>query len=410
MGFMQRLAHVWNVFRNGSPNKYVDYGPGYTMLPSRQRMYWTSQMSMVASIYNRIAVDVAGIGLQHVRKDEDGKYAATIDSGLQYCLNTEANIDQSGKAFLIDLVVSLLSEGVIAIVPTDFDLDPSRTDSYDVRTLRVARVVNWYPEHVRLRVYNEKIAMQQEIVLPKRLVAVVENPFFVTMNEPNSTLQRLVRKLAILDVVDEHVGSGKLDLIIQLPYQVKSQARQDQANLRRKQIEEQLTSSKYGIAYTDGTEKITQLNRAVENDVFSQVKYLENKLYSELGVSQAVFDGTAEEAAMLNYQNNTLVPVLDAISDAVRRRFITKTARTRGQDVMYIRDPFKLVPTSQIAEIADKFTRNEIMSSNEFRAIVGLKPSNDPNADVLRNKNLNPVSTEPGVPSEPQEEGAHGEA
>lgn len=410
MGFMQRLAHAWNVFRNGSPNKYVDYGPGYTMLPSRQRMYWTSEMSMVASIYNRIAVDVAGIGLQHVRKDEDGKYVETIYSGLQYCLNTEANIDQSGKAFLIDLVVSLLSEGVIAIVPTDFDLDPSRTDSYDVRTLRVARVVNWYPEHVRVRVYNEKIAMQQEIVLPKRLVAVVENPFFVTMNEPNSTLQRLVRKLAILDVVDEHVGAGKLDLIIQLPYQVKSQARQDQANLRRKQIEEQLTSSKYGIAYTDGTEKITQLNRAVENDVFSQVKYLENKLYSELGVSQAVFDGTAEEAVMLNYQNNTLVPVLDAIADAIRRRFITKTARTRGQDVMYIRDPFKLVPTSQIAEIADKFTRNEIMSSNEFRAIVGLKPSNDPNADVLRNKNLNPVSTEPEVPSEPQEEGAHGEA
>lgn len=410
MGFMQRLAHAWNVFRNGSPNKYVDYGPGYTMLPSRQRMYWTSQMSMVASIYNRIAVDVAGIGLQHVRKDEDGKYAETIYSGLQYCLNTEANIDQSGKAFLIDLVVSLLSEGVIAIVPTDFDLDPSRTDSYDVRTLRVARVVNWYPEHVRVRVYNEKIAMQQEIVLPKRLVAVVENPFFVTMNEPNSTLQRLIRKLSILDIVDEQVGAGKLDLIIQLPYQVKSQARQDQANLRRKQIEEQLTSSKYGIAYTDGTEKITQLNRAVENDVFSQVKYLENKLYSELGVSQAVFDGTAEEAAMLNYQNNTLVPVLDAIADAIRRRFITKTARTRGQDVMYIRDPFKLVPTSQIAEIADKFTRNEIMSSNEFRAIVGLKPSNDPNADVLRNKNLNPVSTEPEVPSEPQEEGAHGEA
>lgn len=410
MGFMQRLAHAWNVFRNGSPNKYIDYGPGYTMLPSRQRMYWTSQMSMVASIYNRIAVDVASIGLQHVRKDEDGKYAETIDSGLQYCLNTEANIDQSGKAFLIDLVVSLLSEGVIAIVPTDFDLDPSRTDSYDVRTFRVARVVNWYPEHVRVRVYNEKIAMQQEIVLPKRLVAVVENPFFVTMNEPNSTLQRLVRKLAILDVVDEQVGAGKLDLIIQLPYQVKSQARQDQANLRRKQIEEQLTSSKYGIAYTDGTEKITQLNRAVENDVFSQVKYLENKLYSELGVSQAVFDGTAEEAAMLNYQNNTLIPILDAIADAIRRRFITKTARTRGQDVMYIRDPFKLVPTSQIAEIADKFTRNEIMSSNEFRAIVGLKPSNDPNADVLRNKNLNPVSTEPEVPSEPQEEGAHGEA
>lgn len=410
MSFMQRLAHAWNVFRNGSPNKYVDYGPGYTILPSRQRMYWTSQMSMVASIYNRIAVDVAGIGLQHVRKDEDGKYAETIHSGLQYCLNTEANIDQSGKAFLIDLVVSLLSEGVIAIVPTDFDLNPSRTDSYDVRTLRVARVVNWYPEHVRVRVYNEKIAMQQEIVLPKRLVAVVENPFFVTMNEPNSTLQRLVRKLSILDVVDEHIGAGKLDLIIQLPYQVKSQARQDQANLRRKQIEEQLTSSKYGIAYTDGTEKITQLNRAVENDVFSQVKYLENKLYSELGVSQAVFDGTAEEAAMLNYQNNTLVPVLDAIADAIRRRFITKTARTRGQDVMYIRDPFKLVPTSQIAEIADKFTRNEIMSSNEFRAIVGLKPSNDPNADVLRNKNLNPVSTEPEVSSEPQEEGAHGEA
>lgn len=410
MGFVQRLAHAWNVFLNGSPNKYVDYGPGYATLPSRQRMYWTSQMSMVASIYNRIAVDVAGIGLQHVRKDEDGKYAETICSGLQYCLNTEANIDQSGKAFLIDLVVSLLSEGVVAIVPTDFDLDPLRTDSYDVRTLRVGRVVNWYPEHVRVRVYNEKIAMQQEIVLPKRLVAVVENPFFVTMNEPNSTLQRLVRKLAILDVVDEHVGAGKLDLIIQLPYQVKSQARQDQANLRRKQIEEQLTSSKYGIAYTDGTEKITQLNRAVENDVFAQVKYLENKLYSELGVSQAVFDGTAEEAAMLNYQNNTLVPVLDAIADAIRRRFITKTARTRGQDVMYIRDPFKLVPTSQIAEIADKFTRNEIMSSNEFRAIVGLKPSNDPNADVLRNKNLNPVSTEPEVPSEPQEEGAHGEA
>jgi hypothetical protein len=365
---------------------------------------------MVASIYNRIAVDVAGVGLQHVRKDEDGKYVETIYSGLQYCLNTEANIDQSGKAFLIDLVVSLLDEGVIAIVPTDFDLDPSRTDSYDVRTLRVARVVNWYPEHVRVRVYNEKIAMQQEIVLPKRLVAVVENPFFTTMNEPNSTLQRLIRKLAILDVVDEQTGSGKLDLIIQLPYQVKSQARQDQANLRRKQIEEQLTGSKYGIAYTDGTEKITQLNRAVENDIFSQVKYLEEKLYSELGVSKTVFDGTAEEAAMLNYQNNTLVPILDAIADAIRRRFITKTARTRGQDVMYIRDPFKLVPTSQIAEIADKFTRNEIMSSNEFRAIVGLKPSNDPNADVLRNKNLNPVSTGPEVPSEPQEEGAYREA
>ena len=410
MGFMQRLSHAWNVFRNGSPNKYVNYGPGYTMLPSRQRRYRTSQMSLVASIYNRIAVDVAGIGLQHVRKDDDGKYLGSVDSGLQYCLNTEANIDQSGKAFLIDLVVSLLDEGVIAIVPTDFDLDPRRTDSYDVRTLRVARVINWYPEHVRVRVYNEKVAMQQEIVLPKRLVAVVENPFFTTMNEPNSTLRRLLRKLAILDVVDEQTGSGKLDLIIQLPYQVKSQARQDQANLRRKQIEEQLTGSKYGIAYTDGTEKITQLNRAVENDIFSQVKYLEDKLYSELGVSKTVFDGTADEAAVLNYQNNTLVPVLDAIADAIRRRFITKTARTRGQDIMYVRNPFKLVPTSQIADIADKFTRNEIMSSNEFRAIVGLKPSNDPNADVLRNKNLNPVSTGPEVPSEPQEEGAYREA
>ena len=410
MGFMQRLSHAWNVFRNGSLNKYVNYGPGYTMLPSRQRRYRTSELSLVASIYNRIAVDVAGIGLQHVRKDDDGKYLGYVDSGLQYCLNTEANIDQSGKAFLIDLVVSLLDEGVIAIVPTDFDLDPRQTDSYDVRTLRVARVVNWYPEHVRVRVYNEKVAMQQEIVLPKRLVAVVENPFFTTMNEPNSTLQRLLRKLAILDVVDEQTGSGKLDLIIQLPYQVKSQARQDQANLRRKQIEEQLTGSKYGIAYTDGTEKITQLNRAVENDIFSQVKYLEDKLYSELGVSKTVFDGTADEAAVLNYQNNTLVPVLDAIADAIRRRFITKTARTRGQDIMYIRNPFKLVPTSQIADIADKFTRNEIMSSNEFRAIVGLKPSNDPNADVLRNKNLNPVSTGPEVPSEPQEEGAYREA
>lgn len=364
-------------------------------------------MSLVSSIYNRIAVDVAEIGLTHVKVDDEGKFESVVRDNLNERLTLDANIDQTGKSFMIDAVISLLDEGVIAIVPTEYDLDPTNTNSYDILSMRVGKIVQWYPEHVRVQVYDQRVAHQREVVLPKRLVAIVENPFFTTMNEKNSTLQRLIRKMAILDVIDDQTGSGKLDLIIQLPYVVKSEARMKQANARRQQIEDQLAGSKYGIAYTDGTEKITQLNRAVENDVFTQVKYLEEKLYSELGVSKAVFDGTADEAAMLNYQNSTLVPILDALAEGIKRKFLTKTARTQGHDVVYIRNPFKLVPVSQIAEIADKFTRNEIMSSNEFRSIVGLRPSKDPSADELRNKNLNRQAEEapPQLPTESEERG-----
>lgn len=388
---VDRLRHAWNAFRSNDrfvPN--VDYGGiSYTYRPDRPRLSRGNERSIVTSVLNRISMDAAAIDIKHVRVDEEGRYKEDIKSGLNECLTISANIDQTGRAFRQDMFLSLLDEGHIAIVPVDTDVSPVESSSYDILSMRVGKVTEWYPQSVRVRVYNERVGQQEEIVLPKASVAIVENPMYAIMNEPNSTLQRLIRKLNMLDVVDEQTSSGKLDMIIQLPYVIKTEARAQQAEIRRKAIEDQLTGSKYGIAYIDGTEHITQLNRAVDNNLMTQVEYLTSMLYSQLGMSTSVLDGTADESVMNNYYNRTVEPVVAAVCDGMKRTFLTKTARTQGQSIMYFRDPFKLMPVSNVAEIADKFTRNEIMSSNEIRQIIGKKPSSDPAADELRNKNLN---------------------
>jgi hypothetical protein len=351
-------------------------------------------------------MDVAAIDIMHCRLDENNRFIEKIDSGLNNCLNLEANVDQSGRAFIQDAVMSMLDEGVVALVPVDTDLNPASTDSYDILTMRTGKILEWYPAHVKVRLYNDRTGEKEDLMLAKRDVAIIENPLFAIVNEPNSTMQRLMRKLSLLDVTDEQTASGKLDLIIQLPYVVKSEARREQANQRRKDIEQQLAEGKYGIAYTDGTEKITQLNRSVENNLMKQVEYLTNMVYSQIGITQSVLDGTADEKTMLNYNNRTVEPIVSAIVDELKRKFLTKTARTQLQSISFFRDPFKLVPVNDIAEIADKFTRNEIMTSNEIRQIVGMKPSNDPKADQLINSNISQAK-EDNVPSEGNEE--HGE-
>jgi len=359
-------------------------------------MHVTNERSVIISVYNRIAIDVSAVNIQHVRLDENGRFVETITSGLNDVLTSEANIDQSNRAFIQDIVMSMFDEGVVAVVPVDTTIDPKISGSFDIQTMRTARIISWFPKHVRVRLYNENKGIQEELTLPKSQVAIIENPLYSVMNEPNSTLKRLLKKLSILDAIDEQSGSGKLDLIIQLPYVIKTPARREQAEIRRKDIEIQLSGSKYGIAYTDGTERVTQLNRPAENNLMQQIEYLTKMLYSQLGLTESVFDGTADEKTMLNYNNRTVVPILSAIISEFKRKFLTKTARTQRQSIEYFRDAFSLVPVTELANIADKFTRNEILSSNEVRAVIGYKPSKDPAADELRNKNLNKAAN-PGA-------------
>lgn len=400
-GFLDRLRHGWNAFKERNPSEpyFEKFGTGYSTRPDRLKLTIGNERSIISSIYNRIGIDVAAIKIHHVRLDENERFLEKIDSGLNRCLSFEANIDQSGRAFIQDVVLSMFDEGAVAIIPVDATLNPSVSGSYDIQTMRVGQILEWYPEHVRVRVYNDKTGQKEEITISKRIAAIVENPLYTVMNEPNSTLKRLINKLNLLDAIDTQSGSGKLDLIIQLPYVIKTPARKEQAEARRKDIENQLAGSKYGIAYTDGTEKITQLNRPTENNLMSQIEYLTSMLYGQLGLTEAIFDGTADEKALLNYYNRTVEPIVSAIVDSACRTFLTKTARSQRQTIGYFRNPFTLVPANDLANIADKFTRNEILTSNEIRAIIGYKPDKDAKSDELRNKNLNAPDTE--VPPEP---------
>ena len=387
--FGSRLKHAFNAFMNRDPTYGKEsIGPGYSMRPDRSRLTGGNERSIVTSIYNRIAIDVAAININHCRVDENQRLVENIDSTLNTCLNLEANIDQTGRAFMQDVVMSLLDEGCVAIVPVETSIDPAVSSSYDIWSMRTGKILEWKPKHIRVRVYNEQSGQREDIVVPKKNVAIIENPLYAVMNEPNSTMQRLIRKLNLLDAVDEQSGSGKLDMIIQLPYVIKTEARRKQADKRIKDIEDQLKGP-YGIAYTDGTEKIVQLNRPIENNLMKQIEYLTNMLYSQLGITQTVLDGTADEQTMLNYYSRTIEPIISAIVDEMKRKFLTKTARTQMQTIKFFRDPFRLVPVGNIAEIADKFTRNEILTSNEIRQIIGMKPSDDPKADQLINSNLN---------------------
>lgn len=392
----KRIKNAWNVFTSRDPTEqpvFHDYGISYGYRPDRIRLTRGNERSIVNAVYNRIAIDVASIDVKHVKTDENDVFIEEIDSFLNDVLQTEANIDQTGRNLMIDAVISLLDEGVIAIVPVDIDED-EETDSFDVLSLRVAKIIQWYPEHVKVRVYNEKTGYKQDIVINKRSVCIVENPFYSVMNEPNSTLQRLIRKLNLLDAIDEQTGSGKLDIIIQLPYVIKTEARKKQAEDRRKDIEAQLAGSKYGIAYTDGTERITQLNRPAENNLLTQIEYLTSMLYSQLGITEEVLNGTADEKTMLNYYNRTIEPIMSAIIDEMKRKLLTWNARKEGQSIKFFRNPFKLVPVTEMAEIADKFGRNEILTPNEIRGIVGFKPSDDPQANELRNRNISQSNEE----------------
>ena len=390
MKFTDRIKHSWNAFLNRDPTyNYRDLGgPSYGYRPDRMRFTRGNERSIVTSVYNRIALDAASIDIMHVQLDKDGRFESIRESALNECLTRNANIDQTGRAFIQDVVMSMLDEGCVAIVPVDTTFNPDITNSYEINTMRTAKIVEWYPAHVKVNLYNDRTGRKEDLILPKKTVAIIENPLYAVINEPNSTMQRLIRKLNLLDVIDEQSGSGKLDLIIQLPYVIKTDARRQQAEQRRKDIEMQLSGSKYGIAYTDGTERITQLNRSVDNNLMKQIEYLTSMLYSQLGITQAILDGSADDKTMLNYYNRTIEPIVSSIVDEIQRKFLTKTAITQKQAILYFRDPFRLVPVNEIAEIADKFTRNEIMTSNEIRQIVGMKPSKDPNADELRNKNL----------------------
>lgn len=383
-----RLAHAWNAFTSRDPTQYIITGPGYSSRPDRPRLSRGNEKSIATSIFNRIALDVSSVNIKHCRLDKNGRYVEDIDSGLNNCLNLEANKDQTGRAFIQDVVLSMLDEGCVALVPVETTIDPKSSNSYQIDSMRTGKITEWYPDMVRVRLYNDRTGEKEEILLPKNQVAIIENPLYAVVNEYNSTMQRLIRKLSLLDVTDEQTASGKLDLIIQLPYVIKTEARREQVERRRKDIINQLSGSQYGIAYTDGTEKITQLNRSLENNLLKQVEYLTNMVYSQLGITQSVLDGTADEKTMLNYMNRTVEPIISAIVDELKRKFLTKTARSQLQSIVYFRDPFRLVPVNDIAEIADKFTRNEIMTSNEIRQIVGMQPSKDPKADKLVNSNI----------------------
>jgi len=393
--FLDRLRNAWNVFRYGDRIvKSQELGPGSGSRQDRWFYFFGAERTIISSIFTRIGIDVAAVPIRHVRTDANNNFKEVVQSGLNNCLTLEANIDQSGRDFIQDVVMSLCDEGAVAIVPVDTTLNPNVSGSYDIITMRTGKITQWFPEHVEVDLYNQAIGQKQRITLSKRMVAIVSNPLYDVMNGPNSTLKRLTTKLNLLDVIDNQSGSGKLDLIVQLPYVIKTAARQAQADLRKADIETQLQDSKYGIAYIDGTERITQLNRPAENNLMAQIEYLTRMLYSQLGLTEEVFNGTADEAAMINYYNRTVEPILGAITDSMKRVFLTKTARSQHQSIMAIRDPFRLAPVSQIADIADKFTRNEIMSSNEIRSVVGLQPSEDPKADELRNKNINQPDAE----------------
>lgn len=410
MSLWDRLQHGWNAFLNNrDPTRYSSYGTSYTYRPDRPRLTRGNERSIITAAFNRIALDVADLDFEHVRLDEEGRYIETIESGLNTCLNLEANLDQTGLDFKQDIVLSMLDEGVVAVVPVETNLDPTISGGFDITNMRTGKILEWFPDKVRVRVYNERTGEKEDILLPKKSVGIVPNPLYAVCNEPNSTMQRLIRKLNLLDAIDEQSGSGKLDLIIQLPYVIKSEARRQQAEDRRAAIEQQLAGSKYGIAYTDGTERITQLNRPVENNLMKQIEYLTSMLYSQLGITQGILDGTADEQTMTNYHSRTIVPIATAIVSEMKRKFLTKTARTQRQSIMYFRDQFKLVPVMKLADIADTLTRNEIMSKNEFRQVLGFKPSKDPKADQLINSNIsqshhNQTPTTP-VPKETTKEG-----
>lgn len=397
MSFGSRLKHAWDAFTNKDPTSYYrNLGASYSYRPDRPRLTRGNERSIITSVFNRIALDAAAINIKHCKLDENGRLISIMNSKLNNCLNVEANVDQTGRAFIQDVVMSMLDEGCVAIVPTDTNLDPKITESYDILSLRTGKILDWYPAHVKVRVYNEATGRKEDIILPKKCVGIVENPLYAVINEPNSTMQRLIRKLNLLDAIDEQSGAGKLDLIIQLPYTIKSDARRKQAEDRRKDIEMQLAGSKYGIAYTDATERVTQLNRSVDNNLMKQIEYLTSMVYSQLGITQTILDGTADEKTMLNYYNRSIEPIISAIVDEMKRKFLSKTARSQLQSIEFFRDPFKLVPVNEIAEIADKFTRNEIMTSNEIRQVIGMRPSDDPKADKLVNSNI----------SQPTEDGA----
>ncbi len=387
-----RLQHGWNAFKNKDPTNYPnsrDFGYASSTRQDRVHLHVTNERSIIISVYNRIALDVSSVLIQHVKLDQNGRFESVVNDDLNHCLTVEANIDQTSRSFIQDIVMSMFDEGAVAVVPVDTTINPRLSNAYDIQTMRTGRIVGWYPQHVRVKLYNDNTGVHQELVFPKSMVAIIENPLFSVMNEPNSTLKRLIKKLAILDAIDEQSGAGKLDIIIQLPYVIKSEEKRKQAEQRRKDIELQLSGTKYGIAYTDGTERITQLNRPAENNLMAQIQYLTSMLYSQLGLTEDVFTGKANEETMLNYDNRTIEPIVSAIVDEFKRKFLTKTARTQNHSIMFFRDTFKLVPAKDMAEIADKYTRNEILSSNEVRAIVGYKPSSDPKAEELRNKNLN---------------------
>ncbi|MEJ8753852.1 phage portal protein [Coprococcus sp. HCN-4056] len=388
MGVTDRFQRAWNAFRNKEPTYPYGYGSGYGRRPDRLILTGGNDRSIINSIFNRIAVDASSVGIKHCKNDKNGRYEEDVDSGLNNCLNLEANIDQTGRAFLQDLVMSMLDEGCVGAIPIDTDEDPLITDSYIIGSMRTCKILEWYPRHVKVRVYNDQTGKREDVVVPKRIIAIIENPLYTIVNEPNSQVQRLAKKLRLLDVTDEKTASGKLDIIVQLPYQARSLLKKEQAETRRKDIEDQLVGSKYGVAYIDATEKIIQLNRPVENNLMNQVEYLTNQVFAQIGITQSILDGTADEKTMLNYMNRTIEPIVSAIVDEFKRKFLTKTARTQGQTIQMFKDPFRLVPVNNIADIADKFTRNEIMTSNEMRQVIGMKPSKDPKADELRNSNI----------------------
>ena len=401
MGLTDRLQHAWNAFFNKDPTDFrpLTYGTyASSMKPDRVRVYGNVERTIVTAVYNRIAMDVSATRIEHVRLDEDGRYLETLNTNLNNCLTLEANKDQTARSFFIDVVMSMFDEGCVAIVPVDTDVNPITSASYDIGSWRTGKILTWYPDYVRLSVYNDRKGIREEVLVPKQMVAIIENPFYSIMNEPNSVLKRLIRKLALLDSIDEQSGSGKLDIIIQLPYTIKTEQRRVQAENRRKDIEMQLAGSKYGIAYIDGTEHVTQLNRPAENNLMGQIEYLTSMLYSQLGITTEILNGTADEKTMLNYYNRTIEPIVSAIVDEIKRKFLTKAARAKRQSIFFYRDTFKLVPANEMAEIADKFTRNEILTSNEVRQLIGFKPSDDPKADELRNKNLNASKQETEAP------------
>ena len=401
--FTARLKQAWNAFLNNKDPtvpEYRDIGSSYATRPDRPRLAPGNERSIINSVFNRIAMDAASVKIRHIRQDEEERYVETIDSGLNNCLSLEANVDQTGRAFIQDVVMSMLDEGVVAIVPVDTSIDPRKNNSFDIKTMRTGKIIDWYPQHVRVRVYNDRTGQKQELIFPKTSVGIVENPLYAVINEKNSTLQRLIRKLNLLDLVDEQSGSGKLDLIIQLPYVIKSEARKEQAEKRRKDIEQQLAGSKYGIAYTDGTEKITQLNRPVENNLMSQIEYLTSMLYSQLGINQMILDGTADPMSMQNYNNRTIEPILSAITDEMKRKFLTKTARTQGQSIKFFIDPFRYVTVTDLANAAQPILGNGIMAPNEFRPYLGLKPADTEDANMMYNRSIVQPEGEEAYPEE----------